>query len=69
MEIAIVLELILGTLYGLIALYACLKMALVIRPSRKKGWRKAGACFMVGALLFGAVMSGYVLLEVILYIT
>lgn len=68
MEMEILLELIIGTVYALISLYACLKLALTIRPSRQKGWWKVRAYFIVSALLLGAVISGILLTQVLIYL-
>ena len=64
----LMLEAILSAFFGLITLYACLRCAIITRPSRKKGWKKFGSYLLVVALLLGAVFSGWLLLEVVLFL-
>lgn len=65
----ILIELIVGTFFGIVSMYACLKLALMIRPSRRVGWAKVRGYALTTALLLGAIIAGFVLLEVVLYVT
>ena len=65
----ILLEVILSALFGIAAMYAFLKVAITTRPKRETNKkRKAWKYFIIVAMLFGAIMSGWLLLEVVIYL-